>query len=102
MTPEQARELNRIADQDRGAAGQPATTQGLKGLKISGYMDPTYIYNRAPGPRRLRQFLNDVATTATTTTTPTSAWRVIDFQKETDSGTRWQPDAGARTAAPAR
>ena len=46
MTPEQARELNRIAVKTEGLQDSFAD-QGLKGLKISGQMDPTYIYNRA-------------------------------------------------------
>jgi hypothetical protein len=46
MTPEQARELNRIAIKAE-ALQDNFTDQGYKGLKISGQMDPTYIYNRA-------------------------------------------------------
>ena len=46
MTPEQARELNRIAVKTEALQDNFAD-QGFKGLKISGQMDPTYIYNKA-------------------------------------------------------
>jgi len=40
------RELNRIAVKTEGLQDS-LVDQGLKGLKISGQMDPTWIYNRA-------------------------------------------------------
>jgi len=88
MTPEQARELNRVtvkaeALEDARDAG------GLKLLKISGYADPTYIYNRNQG-RAGFQFLNNVADDGYNYDNSYFGTVSIDFQKETDSGTKWR------------
>lgn len=92
MTPEQERELNRLsvltdAQVDNNAA------MGIKGLKISGYIDPTYIATRNQN-RAGFQFLN-------ASTTPAGAPEfafdngafgsaMLDFQKEMDSGTKFR------------
>lgn len=92
MTPEQERELNRLsvltdAQVDTNAA------MGIKGLKISGYIDPTYIATRNQN-RAGFQFLNS-------STTPVGAPEfafdngafgsaMLDFQKEMDSGTKFR------------
>ncbi len=88
MTPDQARELSRVtvkaeAIEDARDAG------GLKLLKISGYMDPTYIYNRNQG-RAGFQFLNTVASDGYNYDNSYFGTAAIDFQKETDSGTKWR------------
>jgi hypothetical protein len=72
MTPEQARELNRIAVKAE-ALQDNFTDQGFKGLKITGQMDPTYIYNKRQGDSTF-VFLNNGDPRATPTTTATSAW----------------------------
>ncbi len=87
MTPEQARELNRIAVKTEGLQDSMAD-QGLKGLKISGQMDPTYIYNRAQDNASF-VFLNN-GDARYTYDNSYFGMAVIDFQKETDSGARWR------------
>ncbi len=88
MTPDQARELNRVtvkteAMEDSRDAG------GLKLLKISGYADPTYIYNRNQN-RAGFQFLNTVADDGYNYDNSYFGAVSLDFQKETDSGTKWR------------
>jgi len=62
---------------------------GLKNLKISGYMDPTFIYNRLQN-RAGFQFLNRVDDDGYNYDNSYFGAAVIDFTKETDSGTRWR------------
>jgi hypothetical protein len=88
MTPEQVRELSRVtvkteALEDAREAG------GLRLLKISGYMDPTFIYNKAQN-RSGFQFLNAVGDDGYNYDNSYFGAAVIDFQKETESGTRWR------------
>ena len=52
MTPEQARELSRVTIKTE-ATEDNLEAWGIKGLTISGYMDPSYIYNR--GQKRAGQ-----------------------------------------------
>ena len=96
MTPEQARELNRIAVKTEGLQDSFAD-QGLKGLKISGQMDPTYIYNRAQDEASF-VFLN-YGDARYTYDNSYFGMAVVDFEKETDSGVRWKltlaPERGA-------
>jgi hypothetical protein len=96
MTPEQARELNRIAVKTEGLQDS-LVDQGLKGLKISGQMDPTYIYNRAQDEASF-VFLN-YGDARYTYDNSYFGMAVIDFEKETESGTRWKltlaPERGA-------
>lgn len=96
MTPEQARELNRIAVKTEGLQDS-LVDQGLKGLKISGQMDPTYIYNRAQDESSF-VFLN-YGDARYTYDNSYFGMAVIDFEKETESGTRWKltlaPERGA-------
>ena len=44
MTPEQAADLSHIAPQAE-AIEDAREASGLRGLKFSGYIDPTHIYN---------------------------------------------------------
>lgn len=92
MNAEQERELNRLsvladAQVDANAA------MGLKGLKISGYIDPTYIYSKRQN-RAGFQFLNS---SLTSSGAPEFAYdngafggAMLDFQKEMESGTKFR------------
>ncbi len=88
MTPEQARELNRITVKTE-ALEDSRDAAGLRSLKISGYMDPTFIYNKAQN-RSGFQFLNAVGDDGYNYDNSYFGAAVIDFQKETESGTRWR------------
>jgi Protein of unknown function (DUF3138) len=88
MTPEQARELNRVTVKTE-ALEDSRDAQGLKNLTISGYADPTYIYNQRQN-RAGFQFLNNVADDGYNYDNSYFGAVAIDFQKETDSGTRYR------------
>jgi Protein of unknown function (DUF3138) len=88
MTPEQAAEFNRIAVKTE-AMEDARDASGLKLLKISGYMDPTFIYNKRQD-RAGFQFLNAVGDDGYNYDNSYFGAAVIDFQKETDSGTKWR------------
>lgn len=88
MTPEQTAEFNRIAVKAE-ALEDAREASGLKLLKISGYMDPTFIYNKRQD-RAGFQFLNAVGDDGYNYDNSYFGAAVIDFQKETDSGTRWR------------
>ena len=88
MTPEQARELNRVTVKAE-ALEDARDAAGLRLLKISGYMDPTFIYNKAQN-RSGFQFLNAVGDDGYNYDNSYFGAAVIDFQKETESGTRWR------------
>ena len=96
MTPEQARELNRIAVKAEGLQDNFAD-QGLKGLKITGQMDPSYIYNKRQTSSSF-VFLNNGAARYTYDNSY-FGMLVLDFAKETESGTLWKltlaPERGA-------
>lgn len=86
MTPEQARELNRIAVKTEALQDNFAD-QGFKGLKITGQMDPTWIYNKAQDNASF-VFLNNGGARYTYDNSY-FGMAVIDFAKETESGTLW-------------
>ena len=95
MTPEQARELNRVTVKTE-ALEDARDAAGLRLLKISGYMDPTFIYNKAQNTSGF-QFLNKVDSSNGFSAGDGYNYdnsyfgaAVIDFQKETESGTRWR------------
>jgi hypothetical protein len=88
MTPEQQQEFNRIAIKTE-ALEDSRDMLGLKGLKISGYMDPTFIYNQRQD-RAGFQFLNNVADDGYNYDNSYFGAAVIDFVKETDGGSRWR------------
>jgi Protein of unknown function (DUF3138) len=88
MTPDQARELNRITVKTE-ALEDSRDSAGLKLLKISGYADPTWIYNKAQ-KRAGFQFLNRVSDDGYNYDNSYFGAVSLDFQKETDSGTRWR------------
>ncbi len=87
MTPEQARELNRVSVKAESLQDSLAE-QGLKGLTISGQIDPTYIYNRAQDNGSFVLLNNGGA--RYTYDNSYFGMAVIDFAKETESGTRFK------------
>ncbi len=87
MTPEQARELNRIAVKTESLQDNFAD-QGFKGLKISGQMDPTYIWNKRQNTSSF-VFLNN-GDARYTYDNSYFGMAVIDFAKETEGGTLWK------------
>jgi hypothetical protein len=87
MTPEQARELNRIAVKTESLQDS-FTDQGFKGLKITGQMDPTWIYNKRQGDSTF-VFLNNGGARYTYDNSY-FGMLVLDFDKETESGTKWK------------
>jgi Protein of unknown function (DUF3138) len=87
MTPEQARELNRVTVKTE-ATEDNLEAWGIKGLTISGYMDPAFIYNRRQ-KRAGFQFLNPQSNGYAYDTSYIGT-ASIDFTKETDSGTRFK------------
>lgn len=99
MTPDQARELNRITVKTE-ALEDSRDASGLKGLKISGYADPTWIYNRAKRNSGF-SFLDSRKDTYYAYDNSYFGSVVLDLQKETDSGARWRltlsPNRGTDT-----
>jgi len=87
MTPEQARELNRIAVKTE-ALQDNFIDQGFKGLKISGQIDPTFIYNRALDNASF--VLLNGGGARYTYDNSYFGMAVLDFEKETDGGTRFK------------
>jgi Protein of unknown function (DUF3138) len=87
MTPEQLQDFNRIAVKTEATEDNLAA-QGFKGLTVSGYIEPTYIYNKLQH-RAGFQFLNNQSDGFFYDTSYMGA-ASIDFTKETDSGTRWK------------
>ncbi len=99
MTPDQARELNRITVKTE-ALEDSRDASGLKGLKISGYADPTWISNRAKRNSGF-SFLDSRKDTYYAYDNSYFGSVVLDLQKETDSGARWRltlsPNRGTDT-----
>mgnify|MGYP003333245638 CR=1 FL=1 len=96
MTPEQAAEFNRIAVKTESLQDN-FTDQGYKGLKVTGYIEPTFVYNQRQN-RAGFQFLNHQNNGFSYDTSYMGA-AVLDLTKETDSGTIWKltlsPNRGA-------
>jgi hypothetical protein len=88
MTPEQVQSFNRIAVKTE-ALEDNMESQGLKSLKISGYADPTYIYNRAQ-QRAGFQFLNPISSDGYNYDNSYFGNVSLDFQKEMEGGTKWR------------
>jgi hypothetical protein len=99
MTPDQARELNRVTVKAE-ALEDSRDSSGMKGLKISGYADPTYIYNRAKRNSGF-SFLDSRKDTYYAYDNSYFGSVVLDLPKETDSGARWRltlsPNRGTDT-----
>jgi hypothetical protein len=101
MTPEQLADYNKLvvkteALEDAHEAG------GLKDLKIGGYMDPTYIWNRDQN-RAGFQFLSPVSNDGYNYDNSYFGTVQLDFQKELEGGTKWRltlmPQRGAGSVA---
>jgi len=88
MTVEQQQELARVTVKTE-AMEDARDALGLKNLKISGYMDPTFIYN-VRQDRAGFQFLNRIADGGFNYDNSFFGAAVIDFTKETDGGARWR------------
>lgn len=88
MTPEQVQELNRVTVKAE-AMEDARDASGLKGLKVSGYMDPTYIYSQSRNGGSF-QFLNQTVSDGFNYDNSYFGAAVIDFQKEMEGGTRWR------------
>jgi hypothetical protein len=88
MTAEQARELNRATLKAEGTE-DAIEAQGLKQLKISGFMDPVYLYNQRQN-RAGFQFLNPVSLGGYNYDNSYFGGVTIDFQKEMEGGTKWR------------
>ena len=80
-------EFNRISVKTE-AMEDNLEASGFKGLKISGYMDPSYIYNKNQN-RSGFQFLNRVEDDGYNYDNSYFGALALDFLKETESGTRW-------------
>jgi hypothetical protein len=87
MTPEQARELNRVTIKAE-ALQDNFTDQGYKGLKISGAIDPTFIYNRRQDNSTF--VLLNYGDARYTYDNSYFGMAVLDLEKETDAGTKWK------------
>jgi hypothetical protein len=88
MTPEQLQDFNRIAVKTE-ALEDSRDLLGFKGLKVSGYVDPAYIYNQRQHQAGF-QFLNSVGDGGYTYDNSYIGMAVLDITKETDSGARWR------------
>lgn len=101
MTPEQQQDFNRIAVKAE-ALEDARDMLGFKGLKVSGYMDPTYIFNQRQHQSGF-QFLNAVADGGYTYDNSYIGMAVLDIVKETDGGSRWRltlaPQRGTQAVA---
>jgi len=88
MTAEQSRELSRVTVKTE-ALEDAVEAQGLKQLKISGFMEPAWIWNQRQN-RAGFQFLNPVATGGYSYDNSYFGGATLDFQKEIDGGTKFR------------
>jgi hypothetical protein len=88
MTPDQLQDFNRIAVKAE-ALEDSRDMLGFKGLKVSGYMDPVYMFNQRRHEAGF-QFLNSVADGGYTYDDSYMGTAAIDFVKETEGGSRWR------------
>ncbi len=88
MTPEQTQEFNRIAIKTE-ALEDNQDAMGFRGLKISGQMDPAFIYNKNQD-RAGFQFLNRVSDDGFNYDNSYFGMALIDFQKEMEGGSKWR------------
>ena len=87
MTEQQLADFNRIAVKTE-ALEDSRDAAGLKSLKISGYMDPSYVYNFNKD-RGSFQFLTPASREGYGTDNGYFGTVSLDIQKETDSGTKY-------------
>jgi len=97
MTAQQQQDFNRIAIKTE-ALEDNQEAMGFRGLKISGQMDPSFIYNKAQN-RAGFQFLNSENDNLYFYDNSYFGMAMIDFQKEMEGGSRWRltlaPNKGA-------
>lgn len=86
MTPEQAAEFNKLLVKTEGIEDS-IETNGFKNLKFSGFMDPTYLWNRDQH-RAGFQFLSPVAENGYGYDDGYFGTLALDFQKELEGGTK--------------
>jgi opacity protein-like surface antigen len=87
MTDQQVKDFNRIAVKTEALEdGQEAS--GFKGLKISGYMDPTYVYSFNK-ERGTFQFMVPISKEAYSYDNGYFGTLALDLVKETDNGTKF-------------
>ena len=103
MTPQQVQDFNRIAVKTE-ALEDAVESQGLKTLKIGGFIDPSYIWNK--NQRRAGfQLLNRVSDDGYNYDNSYFGLAAIDFQKEMEGGIKWRltlmPNRGAGSIADA-
>ena len=98
MTPQQVQDLNRV---NVKAEMIEDALEGFKGLRITGQLDPTYLYNNAQG-RGGFQFLGSMRDEGYHYDSSYFGMAVIDLQKELDNGIRLHialaPNRGAGSA----
>jgi opacity protein-like surface antigen len=87
MTPEQQKDFNRIAVKTE-ALEDNQESSGFKGLKISGYLDPAYVYNFNK-ERGSFEFLVPIAKEPYSYDAGYFGTLALDLQKETDNGTKF-------------
>ncbi len=101
MTPDQAADFNKLVVKSE-ALEDSQESHGFKDLKISGYMDPTVIYN-VNQHRAGFQFLNPVSEDGYNYDNSYFGTVNLDFQKELEGGTKWRltlmPNRGAGSVA---
>ncbi|MEJ6004184.1 DUF3138 family protein [Paucibacter sp. AS339] len=85
MTPQQVQDFNRIAMKTE-ALEDATEALGTKNLKISGFIDPTFLYNRAQDTAGFQLLNKD----AYAYDNGYFGMALIDFQKEMDGGTKWR------------
>ncbi|MDE2401116.1 MAG: DUF3138 family protein [Burkholderiales bacterium] len=104
MTEEQQGEFNRIMVKTE-ALEDARDALGWKGLKISGYLDPTFIANQRQH-RAGFQLLNPIDEGGYRYDNSYFGAAVIDFSKETEGGSRWRlslaPNRGVGAALDGR
>ena len=88
MTPDQARELSRLAVKV-DSLEEAQESSFAKGMTISGSIDPTFIYNRAQN-RAGFQFLNQVQVGPYAYDNSFFGTATLDIQKELEGGTQFR------------
>jgi hypothetical protein len=87
MTPDQVQEFNRMAVKTE-ALEDALESQGYKGLKVSGYIEPVFVYNQRQD-RAGFQFLNQQSDGYSYDTSFMGS-ASIDFTKEVEGGAIWK------------
>ena len=101
MTPEQSADFNKLVVKTE-ALEDANESHGYKDLKVSGYMDPTFIWNKDQN-RAGFQFLSPVSENGYNYDDSYFGTVQLDFQKELEGGTKWRltlmPQRGAGVVA---